>query len=120
MIFPCALTTWPDAAIATFSASMNGVRCATAFFITRADLTTWGRNIFPAPKRSPTTPMPSINGPSITSSGRPSFTRIDLDIGVDPLDQRVRKPLFDRAVAPLFGLLFRDGFANVFERFSEL
>ena len=24
---------------------MNGVRCATAFFITRADLTTWGKNI---------------------------------------------------------------------------
>src|SRR3712207_7911973 len=29
------------------------------------------RNILPAPKRSPTTFMPAISGPSITSSGRP-------------------------------------------------
>ena len=55
----------------SFSASMNGSRYATAFFITRADFTTWGRNILPAPKRSPTTFMPSISGPSITSIGRP-------------------------------------------------
>ncbi|SKW46785.1 Uncharacterised protein [Mycobacteroides abscessus subsp. massiliense] len=34
-----------------FSFSMNGSRYATAFFITRADFTTCGRNIFPAPKR---------------------------------------------------------------------
>jgi hypothetical protein len=74
-IFPCAFTVWPAATIAAFSASMNGVRCATAFFITRADFTTCGRNILPAPNRSPTTPIPSISGPSITSSGRPSFTR---------------------------------------------
>ena len=37
--------------------------------MTRADLTTWGRNIFPAPKRSPTTPMPSMSGPSMTLRG---------------------------------------------------
>ncbi len=55
--------------------SMYGVRCATAFFITRALLTTCGRNILPAPNRSPTTLMPSISGPSITSNGRPSLTR---------------------------------------------
>ena len=53
-----------------FSASMKGTRWATACFITRALLTTWGRNILPAPKRSPTTFMPSINGPSITASAR--------------------------------------------------
>ena len=53
-----------------FSASMNGNRWATAFFITRADFTTCGRNIFPAPNRSPTMFMPAINGPSITSIGR--------------------------------------------------
>ena len=52
------------------SASSHGVRCATAFFITRADLTTWGRNIRPAPNRSPTTFIPAISGPSMTSSGR--------------------------------------------------
>ena len=54
---------------------MNGVRYATAFFITRADLTTCGKNILPAPKRSPTTLIPAISGPSITLSGRPSLAR---------------------------------------------
>ena len=56
---------------ADFSASRAGSRAATAAFITRADLTTWGRNILPAPKRSPTTRMPAIRGPSMTSSGFP-------------------------------------------------
>ena len=41
----------------------------------RALFTTCGRNILPAPNSSPTTFMPSISGPSITSSGRPYFTR---------------------------------------------
>ena len=54
---------------------MNGIRCATAFFMTRADFTTCGRNILPAPNRSPTTFMPSMSGPSITSSGLPSSRR---------------------------------------------
>ena len=54
----------------SFSCSMNGCRYATAFFIARALLTTCGRNILPAPNSSPTTFMPSISGPSITSSGR--------------------------------------------------
>ena len=49
------------------SDSMYGSRTATAFFITRALLTTWGRNILPSPKRSPTTRMPSMRGPSITA-----------------------------------------------------
>ncbi len=39
--------------------------------MTRALFTTCGRNILPAPKRSPTTFIPSISGPSITSIGRP-------------------------------------------------
>ena len=89
---------------------MKGVRWATAFFITRADLTTCGRNILPAPKRSPTTLMPSISGPSMTSE-RPAeldagFFGVDLDVGVDALDERVGEALFDSAVAPLFGFLF--------------
>ncbi len=54
---------------------MNGTRCATACFMTRADFTTCGRNILPAPKRSPTTFMPSISGPSITWIGRSAFWR---------------------------------------------
>ncbi len=52
-----------------------GVRWATARFIARALLTTCGRNIFPTANRSPTIFMPSISGPSMTSSGRPSFCR---------------------------------------------
>ena len=48
---------------------MKGTRCATACFITRAHFTTCGRNILPAPNRSPTTFMPSISGPSITWIG---------------------------------------------------
>lgn len=66
-----ALTTFPVRFIlSSFSVSMKGMRWPTAFFITRADLITWGRNIFPAPKRSPTTLMPFMRGPSITFRGR--------------------------------------------------
>ena len=91
-----------------FSASMNGTRCATACFITRALFTTCGRNILPAPKRSPTTFMPSISGPSITSIGRPPRAAIASarllgvldDEARDALDQRVRQPRLDRLVAP--------------------
>ena len=54
---------------------MYGNSFATACFITRADFTTCGRNILPAPKRSPTMFMPAISGPSITSSGRLAASR---------------------------------------------
>lgn len=54
-----------------FASSINGIRYATAFFITRADFITWGKNIFPEPNKSPTCPIPSINGPSITFRGWP-------------------------------------------------
>ena len=79
----------------------------------------------PAPNRSPTTLMPSISGPSITSSGRPSFDArffgVGLDVGVDALHQRVRKALLDGAVAPLFGLLLaRRAGARGLQRFAEL
>ena len=65
----------PAAMRASRSASMNGSRYATARFIARALLTTCGRNILPAPNRSPTTFMPSISGPSMMSSGRGYFCR---------------------------------------------
>ena len=71
-ILPLAFATSP---VRRFSSSMNGMRCATASFMTRADLTTCGRNILPAPKRSPTTFMPSISGPSITWIGRANCVR---------------------------------------------
>ena len=87
------------APLACFSASRKGVSQATAFFITRALLTTWGRNILPAPKRSPTTFMPAISGPSMTSRGRPSFAErllgVRLDEVVDPPDQGVAEALLD-------------------------
>ena len=53
----------------SFSASINGVKTATDFFITRALFTTCGKNILPAPNKSPTIFIPSMSGPSITSSG---------------------------------------------------
>ena len=87
-----------------FSASMYGSRYATARFIARALFTTCGRNIFPEPKRSPTIFIPSISGPSITSSGRaellPRLLGVLLDEVDDPVDERVREPLLDRRLAP--------------------
>ncbi len=83
---------------------MNGSRYATARFIARALFTTCGRNILPAPNRSPTVFMPSISGPSITSSGRGSFRRASsasiLDEVHDAVDERVREPRLDRLLAP--------------------
>ena len=65
-----AIRTLPAAStFPSFSASINGCKCATAFFITRALFTTWGKNIFPAPNKSPTTFIPAIRGPSITWIG---------------------------------------------------
>ena len=54
---------------------MKGVRYATDFFITRALLTTWGKNILPAPNKSPTILIPDIRGPSITANGLPYLSR---------------------------------------------
>ncbi len=71
-IVPLGLPTSPDR---NFSSSMNGTRWPTACFITRADLTTCGRNILPAPNRSPTTFIPAISGPSMTWIGRAYFRR---------------------------------------------
>mmetsp|Transcript_10025 Transcript_10025/g.25467 ORF Transcript_10025/g.25467 Transcript_10025/m.25467 type:complete len:218 (-) Transcript_10025:200-853(-) len=56
-------------AASSFSFSMNGMRWPTPLFITRADLITCGRNILPAPNRSPITFMPSMRGPSMMRSG---------------------------------------------------
>src|ERR1700733_10703028 len=71
-----AITTLPfERLVPSFSCSMYGISTETAFFMTRADLTTCGRNILPAPNRSPTTFMPSMSGPSITSSGRLDLSR---------------------------------------------
>ena len=58
-----------------FSASRWGMRYATAFFMTRALFTTCGRNMRPDPKRSPTTFIPSMSGPSMTSSERRARSR---------------------------------------------
>ncbi len=103
-ILPFAFASPPAATCAAFSSSMNGIRCATACFITRALFTTCGRNILPAPNRSPTTFMPSISGPSMTSIGRPPRAAIVCAhlFGVldDPLrdavHERMREPRLDR------------------------
>ena len=51
----------------SFWASIYGSKYATAFFITLADFTTCGKNIFPLPNKSPTTFIPAIRFISITS-----------------------------------------------------
>ena len=56
-------------------AFMCGSSTATASFIILADLTTCGRNIFPAPNNSPTFSMPAIRGPSITLTAAPQDER---------------------------------------------
>ena len=82
----------------------RGSARATAFFITRALFTTWGRNILPAPNRSPTMFMPAMSGPSITSRGRaasqPGLLGVLRDVRVEALDQRVGQALVDRQLAP--------------------
>ena len=53
--------------------------------MTRALFTTCGRNILPAPKRSPTTFIPAISGPSMTSMGwppRPSISSRSSSVSV--------------------------------------
>ena len=57
--------------LSALSCSIYGRSTATASRITLADLTTCGRNIFPSAKSSPTFAIPSINGPSITSTALP-------------------------------------------------
>mmetsp|Transcript_36938 Transcript_36938/g.59360 ORF Transcript_36938/g.59360 Transcript_36938/m.59360 type:complete len:259 (-) Transcript_36938:1212-1988(-) len=64
-----ALVASPVPPLAKRSSSIKGMRWPTDFFITRADLITCGKNILPAPKRSPTTFMPSMRGPSMICRG---------------------------------------------------
>ena len=101
-IFPAELR--PPVAPAAFSASMKGSSTATACFITRADFTTCGKNILPEPKRSPTTFMPAISGPSITSSGRLATRRASSvsasTKSVMPLTRACSQPLGDGRLAP--------------------
>jgi hypothetical protein len=77
---------------------------ATACFMTRADFTTCGRNILPAPNRSPTTFMPAISGPSMTCSGRSACCRassVSASMNsVMPLTSAWLIRLLDRPVAP--------------------
>ena len=93
-----------EAPVTRFSSSMYGRRYATAFFIARALLTTCGRNILPAPKRSPTTFMPSISGPSMIRSGsgycwRASSTSASMKSTM-PCTSACDSRAFDRRVAP--------------------
>ena len=73
--FTVAITMRAADDCSVFSASMYGSRYATARFIARALFTTCGRNIFPEPNRSPTIFIPSMSGPSMTSSGRATCSR---------------------------------------------
>ena len=73
--FTVAITTLPLLEPFCFVALINGSKYATDCFITRADFTTCGRNILPSPNKSPTTSMPAMSGPSITSNGVGNFWR---------------------------------------------
>ena len=57
------------------SLSMKGSSTATASRMMRADLTTWGRNILPSAKSSPTRSIPDMSGPSMTATALPSLSR---------------------------------------------
>ena len=73
--FTVAINTFPaDVDFPDFSASIKGNKYATAFFMTRADFTTCGKNIFPLPNKSPTTFIPAIKFTSITSIAFAEFT----------------------------------------------
>src|SRR4028118_1875366 len=76
------------------------MRWATAFFITRALLTTCGRNIFPDPNRSPTAFMPAMSGPSMTGSGR-SAPRRAPPTRAAPASRPAQRPGPARAAAPV-------------------
>ena len=66
-IFPLGFAATPVRfSSSNFSSSIYGIKCATACFITRADLTTCGKNILPWPNKSPTIFIPSMRGPSMT------------------------------------------------------
>jgi hypothetical protein len=82
------------------SFSINGMRCATAFFMARALFTTCGRNILPSPKRSPTTVMPAISGPFDDLEGARILLQRLVEILLDEVDgardERVGEPLLSR------------------------
>ena len=58
-----------------FAGLHEGQKVRDRLFMTCALLTTWGRNILPSLKSRPTIFMPSMSGPSITSSGLGSRRR---------------------------------------------
>ena len=85
------------AAPADFSASRKGCRYATAFFaITRADLTTCGKNILPEPNRSPTTFMPAMSGPLDDEQRLAVFLARFLGVGVNEIHDAFHESACDR------------------------
>ena len=61
-----------------FCSNNRGSNIATACFMTRADFTTWGKNILPLPKYSPTMFIPAISGPSMMANGDGYFCMASL------------------------------------------
>ena len=90
--------------------------------MTRALFTTCGRNIFPEPKRSPTTFMPSISGPSMMRNGLSYFCRASSTSAtmnsLRPCTSACDQPLLDRPGAPF--VLTRRGRAALFDFLREL
>src|ERR1039457_345647 len=62
----------------------------------------------------------ALNHQQRTAQLDAGFFGVDLDIRVNALDQRVRAPLFDGAVAPLFSFLFARNRASALELFAKV
>ena len=97
-----AITTRPADfdAPGSFSASMYGTRWATAFFMTRALLTTWGRNILPGPEQVADDVHPvhqrALDDLDRALGGLPRLLGVLDDERVDALDEGVGQALLDR------------------------
>ena len=83
---------------------MNGTRWATAFFMTRALLTTWGRNILPGPEQVAddvhAVHQRTLDDLDRAGRGLARLLGVLDDERVEALDERVGQPLVDRQLAP--------------------
>jgi len=82
--------------MASFSASMKGVRCATAFFITRADFYYLRQEHFSGAEQvadyASCLPSAALRSPATAGLNfTPRFFGIGFDVSVDAFHQRVRQ-----------------------------
>ena len=109
---PCALTTWPAATICGFFGFHEGREVGDGFLHHAGGLDDL-RQEHLAGAEEIADDAHAVHQRAFDDEQRAAefdagFFGVDLDVGVDALDQGVREALFDRAVAPLFGFLFAD------------